>query len=122
MRVLITCHNGDIGSVLAPLVRGTPWRPLVHIEHIARAFIGALHAPGELVHNEAFHPGRREENYRVRDLGSLVGQIVPGSSLRYAEGGGPDPRCYPYDGFTVAMDTFKDKKHLDELYAKGNAP
>ena len=93
MRVLITCHNGYIGSVLAPLVRGTPWRPLVHIEHIARAFIGALHTPGELVHNEAFHLGRSEENYRVRDLGSLVEQIVPGS-LRYAEGGGPDQRCY----------------------------
>jgi nucleoside-diphosphate-sugar epimerase len=76
---------------------GTPWRPLVHIEDIARAFIAVLHAPRQLVHNEAFNVGRSEENYRVRDLGALVEQVVPGSKVRYAEGGGPDPRCYRVD-------------------------
>ena len=30
---------------------GTPWRPLVHIEDISRAFVSILHAPVELVHN-----------------------------------------------------------------------
>ena len=76
---------------------GTPWRPLVHIEDIARAFIAVLHAPRESVHNEAVNVGRNEENYRVRDLGTLVEQVVPGSKVRYAEGGGPDPRCYRVD-------------------------
>lgn len=76
---------------------GTPWRPLVHIEDITRAFLAVLHAPRELVHNEAFNVGRSEENYRVRDLGELVEQVVPGSKVRYAEGGGPDPRCYRVD-------------------------
>jgi nucleoside-diphosphate-sugar epimerase len=76
---------------------GTPWRPLVHIEDISRAFLAVLHAPRELVHNEAFNVGRSEENYRVRDLGELVEQVVPGSKVRYAEGGGPDPRCYRVD-------------------------
>jgi len=76
---------------------GTPWRPLVHIEDIARAFLAVLHAPRELVHNEAFNVGRSEENYRVRDLGGMVEQVVPGSRVRYAEGGGPDPRCYRVD-------------------------
>jgi len=33
----------------------------------------------------------------VRDLGALVEQVVPGSKVRYAEGGGPDPRCYRVD-------------------------
>jgi nucleoside-diphosphate-sugar epimerase len=76
---------------------GTPWRPLVHIEDIARAFLAVLHAPRELVHNQAFNVGRTEENYRVRDLGALVEEVVPGSKVRYAEGGGPDPRCYRVD-------------------------
>lgn len=76
---------------------GSPWRPLVHIEDIARAFIAVLHAPREVVHNEAFNVGRSEENYRVRALGALVEQVVPGSKVRYAEGGGPDPRCYRVD-------------------------
>ena len=76
---------------------GTPWRPLVHIEDIARAFIAVLHAPRNLVHDEAFNVGRTEENYRVRELGALVEQVVSGSKVRYAEGGGPDPRCYRVD-------------------------
>jgi nucleoside-diphosphate-sugar epimerase len=76
---------------------GSPWRPLVHIEDIARGFVAVLHAPRELIHNEAFNVGRSEENYRVRDLGQLVEQVVPGSKVRYAEGGGPDPRCYRVD-------------------------
>jgi NDP-sugar pyrophosphorylase family protein len=29
---------------------------------------------------------------------------------------------YPYDGFYASMDTFKDKQHLDDLYARGSAP
>jgi len=81
---------------------GTPWRPLVHIEDITRAFLAVLHAPREVVHNEAFNVGRSEENYQVRDLGDLVEQVVPGSKVRYAEGGGPDPRCYKVDCSKIA--------------------
>ena len=76
---------------------GSPWRPLVHIEDIARAFLAVLEAPREVVHNEAFNVGRTDENYRVRDLAQMVQEIVPGSQVRYAEGGGPDPRCYRVD-------------------------
>lgn len=91
--VAIACTTGEV------LIQsdGTPWRPLVHIEDIARAFVAVLHAPRELVHNQAFNVGRTEENYRVRDLGALVEEVVPGSKVRYADGGGPDPRCYRVD-------------------------
>jgi nucleoside-diphosphate-sugar epimerase len=81
---------------------GTPWRPLVHIEDIARAFLCVLQAPRELVHNQAFNVGRTEENYRVRELAEMVCEIVPGSRVRYADGGGPDPRCYRVDCGKVA--------------------
>jgi len=30
--------------------------------------------------------------------------------------------AYQYDGFWKAMDTFKDKQQLDELYGSGNPP
>lgn len=81
---------------------GSPWRPLVHVEDISRAFLAVLHAPREAIHNEAFNVGRSEENYRVRDLGELVQQVVPGSRVRYADGGGPDPRCYRVDCGKIA--------------------
>lgn len=73
---------------------GTPWRPLVHVEDICRAFIAVLEASRELVHNQAFNVGRTEENYQIRDVASMVEEIVPGSRVKYAEGGGPDLRCY----------------------------
>jgi nucleoside-diphosphate-sugar epimerase len=73
---------------------GTPWRPLVHVEDIARAFVTVLQAPRELVHNQAFNVGRTEENYQIREVASMVEEIVPGSRVKYAEGGGPDLRCY----------------------------
>jgi nucleoside-diphosphate-sugar epimerase len=76
---------------------GSPWRPLVHVEDFCRAFLAALAAPRELVHDEAFNVGRTSENYRVRDLADMVEAVLPGSRIRYAAGGGPDPRSYRVD-------------------------
>lgn len=73
---------------------GTPWRPLVHVEDICRAFLAVLQAPRERVHNEAFNVGRTEENYQIRAVAQLVQEVVPGAHITYAEGGGPDARCY----------------------------
>jgi len=76
---------------------GTPWRPIVHIEDISRAFIAALHAPRRLVHNQAFNVGITEENYRVRELAEIVKETVPGCQIEYAKDAGPDKRCYRVD-------------------------
>jgi nucleoside-diphosphate-sugar epimerase len=73
---------------------GTPWRPLVHILDISDAFVAALRAPRERIHNEAFNVGLEGENYRIRDVASIVERAVSGSRVEYAEGAGPDPRCY----------------------------
>jgi len=73
---------------------GTPWRPIVHIEDISRAFIAVLHAPVEKIHNEAFNVGRTTENYRVRDLALIVKDTVPGCEVSFAPGAGPDIRNY----------------------------
>lgn len=81
---------------------GTPWRPLVHIEDITRAFMAVLHAPRELVHNQAFNVGRNNDNLRVREIAEMVQAEVPGCRIRYAEGGGPDPRCYRVDCSKIA--------------------
>ena len=51
---------------------GTPWRPLVHVEDISRAFLAALEAPRELVHDEAFNVGRDEDNVQIREIAELV--------------------------------------------------
>jgi nucleoside-diphosphate-sugar epimerase len=76
---------------------GTPWRPLVHVEDFSRAFLAVLHADRDRIHNEAFNVGRTEENYRVSELAELVREALPGSTVVYAKGGGPDPRSYRVD-------------------------
>jgi nucleoside-diphosphate-sugar epimerase len=73
---------------------GTPWRPLVHVQDISRAFLTVLEAPREAVHNQAFNVGSSNENYQIRDVASLVQDVVKGCVVKYMEGGGPDPRCY----------------------------
>ena len=73
---------------------GTPWRPLVHIEDIARAFLGLLRAPREQVHGEAFNIGADEENYQIADVARIVEEVVPDSHIAFAAGAGPDKRSY----------------------------
>jgi nucleoside-diphosphate-sugar epimerase len=73
---------------------GTPWRPIVHIEDISRAFVAVLHAPREVIHNAAFNVGQTSENYRVRELAEIVAQVVPGCEVSFADGAGPDKRNY----------------------------
>lgn len=73
---------------------GSPWRPIVHIEDMSRAFLAALEAPRELVHNEAFNVGRTTENYQIRDLATIVASVVDGSEVEFAAEAGPDQRDY----------------------------
>ncbi|MBM2840281.1 MAG: putative nucleoside-diphosphate sugar epimerase [Bacteroidetes bacterium] len=81
---------------------GTPWRPIVHIEDISRAFIAVLHAPREVVHNQAFNVGQTTENYRIREIADIVKETVPGCRIEFAEGAGPDLRCYRADFSKIA--------------------
>ena len=81
---------------------GTPWRPLVHIEDISRAFLAVLAAPREAVHAQAFNVGRDDQNYRIREIAEIVAETVPGCEIAFAEGAGPDKRNYRADFGKIA--------------------
>ncbi|HEY9826100.1 MAG TPA: SDR family oxidoreductase [Stenomitos sp.] len=93
---------------------GTPWRPIVHIEDISRAFIAVLQAPREIVHNQAFNVGRNEDNYRIRELAEIVGTVVPNCKIEYAKDASPDKRCY-------RVDCSKIQRVLTEFKPRWNA-
>ncbi len=101
---------------------GTPWRPLVHVEDIARAFLAVLEAPRELVHDEAFNVGRQGENYQVRQIAEMVEEVVPGSQVRFAPGASPDKRDYRVDFGRIArqLPSFEPqwtvRKGIEQLY------
>jgi nucleoside-diphosphate-sugar epimerase len=81
---------------------GSPWRPIVHIEDISRAFLTVLSVPRERVHAQAFNIGRNDQNYRIREIAEIVRETVPGSEVQFAEGAGPDKRNYRADFSKVA--------------------
>ena len=98
LRIDIVLNNLVAYAVTRKLVYlksdGSPWRPIVHIEDIAHAFLAGLDAPAETVCNEAFNVGRTEHNYRIRDIAEVVAEVVPGCRLEIAPDATPDTRSY----------------------------
>jgi len=72
---------------------GTPWRPLVHVEDICQAIILAIKAQRDTVHNQIFNVGDDEQNYRIRDIASIVGQVFEGCKVTFGTPSG-DNRSY----------------------------
>ncbi len=81
---------------------GTPWRPIVHIEDITRAFLAALEAPREAVHAQAFNVARNNENYRIKELAEIVKDVVPNTEVTFAADASPDTRNYRVDASKIA--------------------
>lgn len=85
--------NGEI-RVLSD---GTPWRPIVHAADIAGAFLAALEAPRDRIHDQAVNVGSSSENYQVKDLSDIVAETVPGCDVVITGETGGDPRSYRVD-------------------------
>ena len=81
---------------------GTPWRPIVHVEDITRAFVAALRAPREAIHAQAFNVARPTENYRIRELAQIVRETVPGCTIEFAGDASPDTRNYRVNASKIA--------------------
>ena len=106
---------------------GSAWRPFVHIQDISRAFIAALHAPRDVVHNQIFNVGKNEQNYRIREVAEIIKQTVPNSQIKYVEGAEADQRSYrvEFNKIAAALPEFKPQwtvplgaKQLYEAYKK----
>jgi nucleoside-diphosphate-sugar epimerase len=104
---------------------GTPWRPIVHIEDISRAFLAVAAAPRQAVHGQAFNVGRNDQNYRIREIAQIVKETVPGCEIAFADDAGPDKRNYRADfskiarvlpGFQPQWDARKGARQLYEAY------
>ncbi len=104
---------------------GSPWRPIVHIEDISRAFLAVLSVPRERVHAQAFNIGRNDQNYRIREIAQIVKETVPGCEIAFADDAGPDKRNYRADFSKVARllpefqprwDARKGAKQLHDAY------
>lgn len=86
---------------------GTPWRPVVHVQDVARSFARVLRAPAEDVHGQAFNNGAEHLNHQVRELAEIAAGTVPGATVQVLGEPGADQRTYRAD-FSKFARTFPD--------------
>ena len=73
---------------------GSPWRPLIHVNDICEAFLAALRAPQEVIHNQTFNVGREHENYQIKDIAAIIQKNMPGCKIAFTKEHGSDSRSY----------------------------
>ncbi|QDU34543.1 UDP-glucose 4-epimerase [Poriferisphaera corsica] len=101
---------------------GSPWRPLIHCKDIANAFYAFLHAPKEVIHNQAINIGGNSENYQVKDVADYVEHLMPNADIVFTGEVGHDPRNYrvKFDKLNDVLPEFKLeydlKLGMDELH------
>jgi nucleoside-diphosphate-sugar epimerase len=86
---------------------GSPWRPVVHVQDVARAFRAALETPADLVHDQAFNVGAKDLNHQIIDLARIAAASVDGCELEVRAHPGADQRTYMTD-FSKFARTFAD--------------
>ncbi|HSJ27009.1 MAG TPA: SDR family oxidoreductase [Acidimicrobiia bacterium] len=97
-----TVLNSLVGAAVTTgkvVVRGdgSPWRPVVHVDDVARAFVHVLDAPTSVIHAEAFNVGANSLNHTVRELAEFAMEAVPGSELEVLAEASADRRTYKAD-------------------------
>ena len=93
---------------------GTPWRPLVHAEDIARAFIAVIEAQEDVVNGEAFNVGKNSENYQIKDIAAMIKEILPDCKIDITGEYGSDSRSYKvnFDKIEEILPHFKPQWNL----------
>jgi nucleoside-diphosphate-sugar epimerase len=101
---------------------GKPWRPVIHVQDVSRAFVRVLEAPLERVHNQAFNTGANHLNHQIIELAEITARTVPGCKLEVRAQSAADQRTYKAD-FDKFARTFPDfvfnwnaEKGAEELY------
>jgi nucleoside-diphosphate-sugar epimerase len=109
---------------------GTPWRPLVHVLDICHAIGCALEAPRDAIHNEKFNVGQNSDNYRVREIAEIVGQVFTGCDVTFGDSGG-DNRSYrvTFDkiherlpGFKCSWSALDGARQLRQVFERIDMP
>lgn len=95
---------------------GTPWRPLVHSEDIARATVAVVEAPKEEVNGKSWNVGQNSENFQIKDVAKMVGEVIPDCKVVITGEHGGDSRSYRVDFSKIAKELpgFKPKWKLKE--------
>ncbi len=109
-------------KIIKILSDGRAWRPIVHIRDIANAFIAALKAPIDVIHNEAFNVGINSENFQVKEMAHEINKLMNDCEVKIMGKDNPDQRNYivNFDKINQKLKHYKPKwnlkKGIKELY------
>ena len=92
----LSAHAHSEGRILI-MSDGTPWRPLIHVEDMSRAFIAFLTGDFRALSGEIFNVGSMEQNYRVSEIATQVQQAFPSCEIEYSPRADTDSRSYQVD-------------------------
>jgi nucleoside-diphosphate-sugar epimerase len=98
---------------------GTPWRPLIHAEDIAQAFVAVIETPKEKVNGKSFNVGQNGENFQIKEIAKMVGEVVPDCNVVITGEHGGDSRSYRVDFSKIEheLPAFKPKWKLKAAIA-----
>ena len=116
-----TVFNDLIGSAVTTgkvivYSDGKPWRPVIHVQDVARMFQAVLEAPIDQVHNQAFNAGANQLNHQIIELAQIAVKTVPNCKLEVVAKTGADQRTYKasFDKFAATFPDFKFKWNVVE--------
>ena len=88
-----------LNNVIEILSDGTPWRPIIHTEDMARAFVWAINRSPR-AEEENFltvNVGSAEWTFTMDSLANKVSKVLGGVEVLINPEGKPDPRSYRVD-------------------------
>lgn len=110
---LVTCAL-SLGKIKV-LSDGSPWRPLIDIRDLSRAFVYFLEAPEAKINGEIINVGFNESNYRVKDIVSIIKSKLADCTIEYTKKHGSDSRSYKvnFDKLHRLFPNFKQEWTLE---------
>ena len=62
---------------------GDQWRPFLHVEDAAEAYIKCLEAPIDKIRGKIFNVGSTHQNYQINEIGEIIKTIIPEAEIVY---------------------------------------
>ncbi|MEX2681490.1 MAG: NAD-dependent epimerase/dehydratase family protein [Candidatus Sigynarchaeota archaeon] len=63
------------------IMGGDQWRPFIHVDDVALAYLNALETPVNIVRGQIYNVGITQENYRMSEIGEIIKEYLPETKI-----------------------------------------
>ncbi|MDO8658175.1 MAG: NAD(P)-dependent oxidoreductase, partial [Candidatus Levybacteria bacterium] len=106
---------------------GKAYRPIIHVDDLARFFLHLVKAKKDLIHNRIFNVGSDDQNFSIIDIAKKIQKQLPKLEIIFAKNANADKRNYKvnfgnlkktFSNFKFKMDIDKGIRELIEIIFK----